>query len=230
MITWSKVNPSVLTLANELIYEHHPWLAAWRIGFVFRSDGMKKNGRITIGNTSKVSPKYTPHLALDYLIWLALDTWENLTAMQRKALVDHELCHIDTNGRLRGHDVEEFGEIIRRYGLWTPDLFRLQETFERACQLRLPVGEGGVLAVDPSSLPESEGDGESDNTEPDAELEEAVLSQGLDEIIQTGKHREAALVVNMDAACTECGEPGAVQNGLCLGCLGDRMAESDDET
>lgn len=57
------------------------------------------------------------------------DEWPDLTPEQRKALVDHELCHFDLNhdtGRWQivGHDVEEFAGVIRRHGLWLDDIRR----------------------------------------------------------------------------------------------------------
>lgn len=155
MVTWEKVSPAVLSLANEIIYEHHPWLVEFRIGFVFRSEGFKKEGKLVIGNTSKVSPKFTPHLNLHFLIWLAANEWDRMTEIQRRALIDHELCHISREGKLVSHDIEEFGAILQRYGLWKSDLFRVGRVLQSAVQLAMPVHgnvKGEVVAVESESI------------------------------------------------------------------------------
>lgn len=82
----------------------------------------------------------------------------NLT--QKAALIDHELCHCDYDdveevAGIRGHDVEEFREIIERYGLWRQDLVEIAPAFQRAVQMGLPdmpQREGGVVAVKAEAL------------------------------------------------------------------------------
>ena len=58
-------------------------------------------------------------------------TWKSeLTDEQKTALVDHELSHCwavaDDYGHVKikilPHDCEEFFEIARRYGAWSPDV------------------------------------------------------------------------------------------------------------
>lgn len=74
----------------------------------------------------------------DFLVVLDLEYWEACDARLREILVYHELCHaiqkvdregsprFDEEGRpvwgLRGHDVEEFSAVVRRYGAWNPDI------------------------------------------------------------------------------------------------------------
>lgn len=81
-------------------------------------------------------PKLKPLLDDDYafLICIAADTWPGLTAAQRTAVVDHELCHcvVDSDGPTTiGHDYEEFAAIIERHGLWrgTPTEKAIQTAF-----------------------------------------------------------------------------------------------------
>ncbi len=227
MITWEKVPPTVLDLAREIINEYHHHLGYYRIGFVFRSEPLKKGGRLAIGNTSKVSPKYSAHVDLNFIIWLAKDAWDNLTLMQRKALIDHELCHISPAGRLLSHDIEEFTEIIKRYGLWTMDLLRADTAFEQARQLQLNIGEpGGVVAVDPSDLPATDGDeGEDEEAREEAESLESLAEDAPSIHDLTPAELAERATGNAPASlCTICGQEEAVQNGLCLGCLGDRLA------
>lgn len=68
----------------------------------------------------------------DFLIILETDYWNEATPLQREILVYHELSHcqqkvdrygaprVNSDGSpvwgLRGHDVEEFTQVVRRYG------------------------------------------------------------------------------------------------------------------
>jgi hypothetical protein len=80
----------------------------------------------------------------DYMMLLDREFWFAATSTQREALVFHELCHTvhekDKEGELKftdagrpvfglqGHDLEEFNEVVARYGAWLPDV----EAFARA--------------------------------------------------------------------------------------------------
>ena len=65
--------------------------------------------------------------------------WITLTPEQRMALVDHELCHCqfreDKEGNIspamRGHDFEDFNEILQRWGYWHEGLERAFESAKR---------------------------------------------------------------------------------------------------
>ncbi len=74
----------------------------------------------------------------DFIMWLDSGWWTQATPHQREALVFHELCHavhakdkageerFDDDGKpvwdIRGHDLEEFNEVVRRFGAWSPDI------------------------------------------------------------------------------------------------------------
>ena len=76
----------------------------------------------------------------DFLIVLSWDWWEAASPRDREILVFHELSHcvqkVDIFGTprcnrdgtpvwgLRGHDVEEFTDVVARYGAWNEDLRR----------------------------------------------------------------------------------------------------------
>lgn len=75
---------------------------------------------------------------LDFLVILDATYWEEADEIKREILVFHELCHciqkvdqygaprFDKDGRpvwgLRGHSVEEFSEVVQRYGAWNDEL------------------------------------------------------------------------------------------------------------
>ncbi len=74
----------------------------------------------------------------DFLIVLDRAYWEQATPLQREILIYHELTHciqkVDMYGAprfhrdgrpmwgLRGHDVEEFTAVVRRYGAYSQDI------------------------------------------------------------------------------------------------------------
>lgn len=83
----------------------------------------------------------------DFIILIDSVFWRAASKQQREALVDHELCHCalyvnnhrpavfvrwtpdmdppeefaDQRWGVRGHDIEEFGEVLFRHGFWKPD-------------------------------------------------------------------------------------------------------------
>jgi|SRR6185312_11554431 len=74
----------------------------------------------------------------DYILTLNGDAWPEMSDKQRKALVDHELYHMarkktkyGVQFKLRDHDVEEFTEIVKRYGAWRPSLQALKEVLSK---------------------------------------------------------------------------------------------------
>jgi len=114
--------------------------------------------------------------AFDFIVLLRKVFWADarVTDWQRRALLDHELCHgalkLDVNGepiedergrkvfRTRKHDVEEFSAIVERYGLWTGDLERMAKSFQRQAQ-RDPFAPCVQCADSPGWAPLSRGDG-----------------------------------------------------------------------
>ena len=108
----------------------------------------------------------------DFLIVIDVGEWVELNQAQRHALVDHELSHcalfvadseggrktwrlydprLDSLGDpnlerrwgLRGHDVEEFAEVLKRHGWWKPDA-REKGFGEIALQLNFATSNGQV--------------------------------------------------------------------------------------
>lgn len=156
---WIKVPEDVLKLAQEIIWEHHQELTEFAIGFIFRSEASTNAGKMVLGQASKITGKYLPFVDLDGLVWLAGDVWPSLSMNQKRALIDHELCHFEVdpegNLKMRGHDIEEFRCIIERYGLWKADLIDFAPAVIQASQTRLPGFERngrGAVAVEPETF------------------------------------------------------------------------------
>lgn len=127
-------------LGADLIERHHQHLRGIRIEYVWRSPAALRGGKVTLGKARKITGLNAllaghGQTAVEFfVIELAAEEWEMLTAHQRAALVDHELnhCFVDAEGKLSlvPHDVEEFGVIVRRYGTWSPDLMAFAEALQ----------------------------------------------------------------------------------------------------
>lgn len=86
----------------------------------------------------------------DFVILLNHHVWHmaEFDEAKKRALIDHELCHAqvcrdeegeikrDSRGRLccrtRGHDLEEFREIVKRHGQWKSDIQEFVKTAIRS--------------------------------------------------------------------------------------------------
>jgi hypothetical protein len=121
------------------------------IMFLMRADPQEKQGRQILGQM--MLPQFQGALAKvgkwllvqstggvlpDFIMVLDNSFWRQATAIQREALVFHELLHakhatnregelrFDEDGKpvwaIRGHDLEEFNEVVRTYGAWLPDI------------------------------------------------------------------------------------------------------------
>jgi hypothetical protein len=130
-------------LGQTVRQQCHTRLADSKLLFLFRSEAAKSKGRVRLGAARKPGAllAFLCHKAFgvspDFIIEIAEDCWELLTANERLALLDHELqhCHLEVNPKtgeiktgLVGHDVEEFGSVLARRGAWRPDLKRFIDT------------------------------------------------------------------------------------------------------
>lgn len=138
-------------LLHELISKHHEHLRDARIALAWaKSWKPDVDGRLILGKCKKASDLDRELAAFDFIILLNRGFWRDpdVTDAQRRALLDHELCHaavaydqrgepiIDERGRqvfrLRKHDIEEFAAIVERHGTYKRDL----ETFAAALRRR----------------------------------------------------------------------------------------------
>lgn len=157
--------PEVEVIANRLITEHHEQLNRHDVAIrcVFRHPTAKSKGRLVLGKARKISGLaahlvglvHAERLPEDepvdfFVVEIAHEPWQGLTERQRIALVDHELCHLDVELddegdrklTMRGHDLEEFTEVVERHGLWRPAVQHFAETASR--QLKLPFQPGSA--------------------------------------------------------------------------------------
>lgn len=109
----------LIPVLHDHLNTPHP---AARIAYLFRKEIKNK-----AGVASKAGGKLQFLSDYDFTIEINWTAWRLMTAEQRIALVDHELLHCaydfeKEKWAMREHDVEEFREIIDRWGLWHPAL------------------------------------------------------------------------------------------------------------
>ena len=143
-------------IGGELIAEYHLHLLDARILYLFTTQQRKKCDRVRLASAHKFSALHrylssvhireTPEASVDYgadfLILIDREEWKRLSPRQQRALIDHELTHcarvekitdtgVEGHWAIRGHDVEEFSDIIQRHGLWRQDLKNMAKAIEQ---------------------------------------------------------------------------------------------------
>lgn len=127
--------PDVEELAKPLIDQFHPHLMDAKIVYVFNDEIPTKAGKQVWGTMRKVTnlPAFLANNDNSpfFVMTISKPIWDTLTLEKRKALIDHELCHakckFDEDSQeyklsINSHDLEEFKEIVQRYGLWRDDV------------------------------------------------------------------------------------------------------------
>lgn len=152
---------SVENIANRLIPNYHPELSTARIKYIYVDKGSTKSGRPVLGKVRKVSGSLEFLLETDFLIEVALDTWNDLEPDRRNALVDHllERCfgeEEEESGemtwKVREPDVQEFASILQRHGVWNEDLLGFVSIAQK---LSLPEVEEGTTELAEQTVSES---------------------------------------------------------------------------
>lgn len=146
----SVIGHPMYALLDELVDAHHGDLRDARIALAWNLAWRPDvDGRVTLGKCRKASDLDRELAAFDFVILLRRMFWLNdqVTPQQRRALLDHELCHAarkyEQNGepsfdergrpvyRLRHHDIEEFTDVVKRHGIWSSDLEALAKVIRR---------------------------------------------------------------------------------------------------
>lgn len=153
LATWDEAEtyhaaPDAQAIADCLVLGIHDHLSAAIIGVIFR-EKMKTRDRVVWGKAGKAGSKLEFFAGHDFVIEINWTVWRQLSPMQRLALIDHELCHFgreeDDKGErkwvLNSHSIEEFGDIVTRWGLWRSDLRAFASAITHAEQLGMFEGE-----------------------------------------------------------------------------------------
>jgi hypothetical protein len=120
-------------LVTKIRKRHYPKFHKAGIVILMRSGKWDKYG--TIARVSK--KQRLAGINGDYILTFNADEWPHLDKKQRQALVDHELYHMvrhktkkGTQFKLRHHYVEEFIDIVKRYGTWRPSLVGMKHAMK----------------------------------------------------------------------------------------------------
>ena len=141
----TKIGGSIYLLMRDLITDFHEEISEARIALAWNTSWKPDvDGRVVLGKCKKASDLDRELAAYDFIILLRQAWWTSreTTDGQRRALMDHELCHAtvrldERTGdpvrderkrlvfRMRKHDVEEFTSIVERHGIYKGDLERM---------------------------------------------------------------------------------------------------------
>jgi len=154
----SEVGGPIYERMLRLIEQHHDELTDARIALAWNTAWKPDvDGRCKLGMCKKASDLDRELAAFDFVIILRREFWfhAQVNDNQRNALLDHELMHatvkLDSTGdpvhdergrviyRIRKHDIEEFGAIVARYGLYKRDLQWFVEQVPKAGELEVTV-------------------------------------------------------------------------------------------
>lgn len=161
--------PEVEKVAREIIRDHHDHLIAnnVRVDFLFCSQTEKHGGKTTLGTARKhgginaflalsAAPDYDPLVDGEefFTVTIWQQAWDDLLDEDgRRALVDHECCHLWSEEdekadrepgdppkiklSITGHSIEEFNQVVARHGAWQPDLRAFLKALNSKGQLTL---------------------------------------------------------------------------------------------
>jgi len=138
-------------MLEDLVDQHHTDLRDARIVLAWNLTWQPDiDGRVILGKCKRASDLDRELAPYDFVIVLRREFFDDprVTDQQRRALIDHELCHAavkygadgepmyDQRGRkifrTRKHDLEEFAAIAERYGCWKKDLEAFAQALERS--------------------------------------------------------------------------------------------------
>lgn len=82
------------------------------------------------------------YTGIDFIIVVNKEAFEKLSEEHKKALMKHEIDHIEVyedkegnpKARLREHDVECFISVVEEYGTWTPELKELGRAIRKVAK------------------------------------------------------------------------------------------------
>lgn len=126
--------PDVQEIAEKVIEELGLIDAGFaRIKYLFKvSEKSTYNGKCALAGA-----KWKHLTGFDYVVEVWSKFWDDSTPEQKRALLYHELLHVErtetkrgTKWVIRDHPVEAFPEEVQQFGAWTPQLQNLAEILE----------------------------------------------------------------------------------------------------
>ncbi len=114
--------PEVQRIAGEVIKEEGLNLRGATVTYLAVNPYISKT---IVAKCIKTAKELEYYSKCDYLIEVSAEVWQQLTDEDKYRIVHHELLHIDpewdektdaTNFTLRKHDLQDFKEIVNKYG------------------------------------------------------------------------------------------------------------------
>jgi hypothetical protein len=114
-------------------------LRNFEIKYLFAKDELTSKGKRVLGKACKFGEKDRLLHRWNFLIIIDENFWKTYPD-KREPLVLHELLHCGQNDEgnptMLPHDLEEFGEVVRRYGGWATDVVMFDRQLELFAQGR----------------------------------------------------------------------------------------------
>lgn len=186
--------PEVRDVIDAVMWDHHPLISeeGVKIEPVMLDKTPKKAGKDIMGRITKkmgldaflgAEEKLSgfSKTAEAFFVMEVSETWWNsLDATQRRALVDHLLCHVQydedgDNWRVILPQHGEYPEIVERYGFWRPDTSLARMAVKLEHQLSLLSDEE---REDLLKEPEPDEDGEDQGGGGDSEAAPTLVGVG----------------------------------------------------
>ena len=135
------VTSDELTRLGEALIDGRGMLADLKkcnIVFLFKKDGGKSKGKLTLGKCQKPSGLLAYFANTDFIIWVAANHTLGFDYLTMEALVFHELKHAEVDyddfdqikTSINPHDWEGFADEVRIYGAWKSDIEVIQKAFQ----------------------------------------------------------------------------------------------------
>jgi hypothetical protein len=154
-------HPDIYAMADELVTKYHDGLNGCHYVLFWKHNWKPDvNGRVTLGMAKLPGDENRELFEHDFRILLNKEWWDQFDDSQRKALLDHELCHVewpedkegnkkqDDRGRpvlrIRRHDIGEFRVVVSRHGLYKSDLMEFVAAAEQAKRSGIKNTHSGV--------------------------------------------------------------------------------------
>ena len=119
-----KISEELKALAAKVIAENDEFKpltdSECRIAYQYADKEKKSGGRTVYADTIKVSDKLKAVAPFDFIITFYQPSTATLDEDKMRILMKHELKHIgveDGKFRIVPHDVEDFSDIIKDYGM-----------------------------------------------------------------------------------------------------------------
>jgi hypothetical protein len=115
-------------IALDLIRQYHTHLVNAKIAYLYINKDITVRGKKAVATAEKCGPKTKALSGYDFIVTIVYEKWNQLEDKQKYAILDHELCHCwvedndqtgETRFRILPHDFEDFGDVLKRHGLYS---------------------------------------------------------------------------------------------------------------